>query len=733
MVHKAQLYEELFAQSDSRRIRVWQVRVTYPAFVVFALLLAVTIALWWLVRLQIRAEQEALFERAVSSVLSRIERQARQYEQVLHSVQGLYGSFVQVVRDVFELYATVPARSNPAVLSIGYAPCIENRYVWEYTHYARSERYWDYQIFPAITGPYLFPLLYVVPVETAPQRVGWNAAAHSTWYTAIDRACSTGAPTTTPWMALRTDPDTVWGFALIAPLYREQPHPFTQLRVGEHFVEGIVVVEVVGDRFFQQALITPAPTDSLIVFEAFDSQLAPDGTVHQIRIVESPNRLTITTAYVPTLTTQRELRIGDRAWRFHFATVPQFEGMYQRWLPWLVLGSGIIIATVGFGFVLSLVTTRARAVGLANRMTKAQRRILEASHDIIAVWELDGRWRTANPALRAILGYAPEELSGRAVDEWVVPAQRGKFRQMLLSAPDEEAVAVELLMQTRSGEQRWVGWSLTLSQHDGVIYAIGRDITTQKELQHRQELVQRRLLLAEQWALEASEFKSEFLNRLSFRLRNGLTGLMGFVELIAQRQYDSEEELQSYADAVQESVEHLLGLVAETPEIAAATPIARHPVLLGPFLAELAAWAEGEGFRLHLPSLPEDARVLAEKELLQKALRSLLRGIAESGECEEISLHIDLAPYEEGSEWSISAPASEALCRAATLVTEFQPFEALTMDDSQGTFSLLLAQAVLRRLRSAMRAECLDGTFVIIFTLPIQRAEPYGLPSSAPR
>ncbi|MCS7169607.1 MAG: hypothetical protein NZ949_03175, partial [Candidatus Kapabacteria bacterium] len=101
--------------------------------------------------------------------------------------------------------------------------------------------------------------------------------------------------------------------------------------------------------------------------------------------------------------------------------------------------------------------------------------------------------------------------------------------------------------------------------------------------------------------------------------------------------------------------------------------------------------------------------------------------------CEEISLRIDLAPYEEGSEWSISAPASEALCRAATLVTEFQPFEALTMDDSQGTFSLLLAQAVLRRLRSAMRAECLDGTFLIIFTLPIQRAEPYGLPSSAPR
>lgn len=720
MQQREQPYEALFTLGE-QRIHLWQLRVTYPAFGVLFLLLLATGALWWLVRSQIRSEQQALFERAVSSVMNRLERQVDQYEQVLRSVQGLYATVVQVVRDVFELYATVPARSNLAILWVAYAPCVEHSQLGAYLHYARSERYWDYRLFPAATQPYLFPLLYVVPVEIAPRWIGWNVASHPAWQGAVERAYLTGALGTTPWIPLQTEPDTIWGFALVAPLYRGQPHPFSRLQVGQRFVEGVAIIAVDGNAFFRQALAVPAPTDSLIWFEGYDVQSAPDGGMRRIRIVESPNRSVVGAGYAPALWTERELRIGDRRLLFSFATVPNFEGVYQRWVPWLVLGGGVLTSVIAFAFVLSLVTTRARALALAEQMTRAQRRILEASHDIIALWELDGRWRTSNPAVREILGYAPAELGGMAVEALLPEEYRQQFRQYLASAPEEEPVVVELPMQTKDGQWRWVGWNLTVSRRDGLIYAIGRDITAQKELQRQQEIVRRRLLLSEQWALEANEFKAEFLQRLSFQLRNGLTALMGFAELIAQRNYGSEQELESYADAIRESAEYLLSLVEEAPEVAATTVVERRPLPLQPIVAAFLAEARQQGLQVTVSGSPAEASVLAAEGLVEEALRALLRGIALGCERAEAMLRIEVSPAEGNSEWTLAVPASEKLCRAAALIAQSSPLEALARDESEGVFSFLLAQSLLRRLHGELRLGCVEGEFVAVFTLPVER------------
>lgn len=721
-------YKVLFARGPTR-VRLGQLRVTYPAFIVLFLFLGISGLLWWLVRAQLRAEQHATFERAVSSVVNRLERQIAEHEQVLSSVQGLYSNFVQVVRDVFELYATVPARSHAAVLSIAYAPCVDARQLGAYLHYARSERYWDYRIFPSATEPYVFPVFYIVPVESAPERTGWNAFSDPVWREVIERAYLTGTLCATPWIPLRVGQDTVWGFALIAPVYRANPHPFSQLRVGERFVEGVVFLELAGERLLQQALATPAPTDSLIVFEGFDIQPLPTGGERQVKIAQSPNRSQFPASYRSALTARREVQIGDRRLRFVFAATPQLERAFQSWIPWLVLAGGVATSFVAFGFVFSLLTTRARALELADRMTRAQRRILEASRDIIAVWELDGRWRAANPAVQGILGISSEALSGRKVVELVAPSFRETFLRQLAAAPEEEATVIEVPMQGVSGQQRWIGWNLTRSTRDGVIYAIGRDITAQKEIERHQELTRRQLLLAEQWAQEANEFKAEFLARLSFQLRNGLTGLMGFAELIAQKQYGSDAELREYATAIQESAEYLLSLVAETPEAIGAAGLKRQPVLLGPLLDELHKWAQAQGIELQLQSLPEDASVLADENLLREALRTLLQALRSAGEAVVMALRVELNPWEGGSEWSVSAPATEELCRAVSLVAERPPLEVLAADDSGMSFSLLLAQALLRRLRGELQVECVEKTVIAVFTLPMPRS--IGLVSAA--
>jgi len=713
-------YEELFAEVAQRRVGTRRIRLWVPALLVLLFVLGISLTLWYLTKERIESEQRALFERSVSSVVSRLQQRYRDHERVLRSLQALYGSFVHVVRDIFELYAAIPVRQSSAVLTIGYAPCVEASRLGAFLHYARSERFYDYRLRPpVIVDSLLFPLLYVVPTDSAPEWVGWNAATDPPRRAAIVRAYTEGRLTATPWMPLRTTPDTVWGFVLVAPLYRSQPHAFAELQTAHGYVEGVLLMEIDGRRFINSAFSPPAPTDSLIVLECYDVVL-PAGK--RQRIAQSPNRANVPEQFTPVLAETQQLVLADRALELLFATVPQFGRGSQRWVPWLVLGGGVLTSFIAFGFVLSLVSTRARAVALAEQMTRAQRRILEASHDIIAVWSADGLWRSVNPAIRATLGYVPEQLLGTAVEALVVPSARASLQRAIREAPDEQPFLLELPMQSAHGEERWIGWNLTRSAADGLIYAIGRDITAQKELQRRQLLTQRQLQLSQQWALAASEFKTDFVRRLGFQLRNGLTGLLGFAQLLAERQYSTEEEAQEYAHAIQESAEYLFSLVAESLE-GEEPPLEQPTQPIAPILTQLAdeLARQRPQARLSVHGVSEELSTPANAELLHQALQALLLGICPQETPIELSCRIESNLAEGSAEWTITAPATDLVQRALELMRQASPLHALEQDDTGTVFQLLLAQALIERLHSRLSIESVDSMLVAVFTLPIQR------------
>ena len=63
-------------------------------------------------RNKVDSETKATFNKAVNSVMMRADNKYNSNLQVLTSIQGLYDAYIDVVRDYFKLYSSVPTTTK---------------------------------------------------------------------------------------------------------------------------------------------------------------------------------------------------------------------------------------------------------------------------------------------------------------------------------------------------------------------------------------------------------------------------------------------------------------------------------------------------------------------------------------------------------------------------------------------------------------------------------------------
>jgi PAS domain S-box-containing protein len=111
--------------------------------------------------------------------------------------------------------------------------------------------------------------------------------------------------------------------------------------------------------------------------------------------------------------------------------------------------------------------------------TAERDRMWNTSPDLMLVIDFDGYFRRVNPAWSNLLGYAPEELVGRHVNEFVVPADHGTTADAYETAASGGRPRIENRYRHKDGSIRWISW--TAAPDRGLTYATGRDITAEKE------------------------------------------------------------------------------------------------------------------------------------------------------------------------------------------------------------------------------------------------------------
>ena len=124
----------------------------------------------------------------------------------------------------------------------------------------------------------------------------------------------------------------------------------------------------------------------------------------------------------------------------------------------------------------------------ANQQRRTAEAISNASTDLIASYDLNGRILWINPACEQVLGYPAEALIGRPGRDLVHPDDRPPDRSPMA---DSDTARVEQRFLRSDGEVVWLELSLQSDRDQGVVHAIGRDVTdrrqVEQDLRHRVE------------------------------------------------------------------------------------------------------------------------------------------------------------------------------------------------------------------------------------------------------
>jgi PAS domain S-box-containing protein len=109
-------------------------------------------------------------------------------------------------------------------------------------------------------------------------------------------------------------------------------------------------------------------------------------------------------------------------------------------------------------------------------------RFFELSLDLLGVIGFDGYLKRVNPAWERTLGWRADELTARPYGEFihVEDRQRTLDEAARLAEPGAETHDFELRFVSRAGDWKWLLFSAQGIAEEGLIYAVGKDITERK-------------------------------------------------------------------------------------------------------------------------------------------------------------------------------------------------------------------------------------------------------------
>ncbi len=161
------------------------------------------------------------------------------------------------------------------------------------------------------------------------------------------------------------------------------------------------------------------------------------------------------------------------------------------------------------------------------RITHAQfRSIVENITDLVTILQPDGTIRYINPALQAMLGYAPEELNGARIQRLLHPEDAECVTRFFSHRIREgyETGSIAFRLGHKDGSWRVLSWK-SVPYPGGLLYATARDVT---ELRKAEEALRQSM----EAATAANRAKSDFLAKMSHELRTPLNSIIGFSEIL---------------------------------------------------------------------------------------------------------------------------------------------------------------------------------------------------------
>jgi PAS domain S-box-containing protein len=110
-------------------------------------------------------------------------------------------------------------------------------------------------------------------------------------------------------------------------------------------------------------------------------------------------------------------------------------------------------------------------------------RFFTLSADMLCIAGVDGYFKRVNPAWSKRLGYSSATLLSQPYLEFVHPDDRDKTlaEASMLASASNSSLSFQNRYRCNNGDYKWLEWSATSYLEEGLIYAVARDITPEKE------------------------------------------------------------------------------------------------------------------------------------------------------------------------------------------------------------------------------------------------------------
>jgi PAS domain S-box-containing protein len=171
-------------------------------------------------------------------------------------------------------------------------------------------------------------------------------------------------------------------------------------------------------------------------------------------------------------------------------------------------------------------------------------RIWRLSKDILVVASGAGYFLNSNPCFTALMGWSEQEMRLFPFTDLAHPDQREALAEQLrLLVAGEPVVRQEIRTRHKDGGYRWLSWTITAEA--GMLYMVGRDVTTERE--QAEALRQAEAALRQSQKMEAV---GHLTGGLAHDFNNLLAGISGSLEMMRARiRQGRATELDRFLDA----------------------------------------------------------------------------------------------------------------------------------------------------------------------------------------
>jgi PAS domain S-box-containing protein len=180
-----------------------------------------------------------------------------------------------------------------------------------------------------------------------------------------------------------------------------------------------------------------------------------------------------------------------------------------------------------------------------SEQTAERNRVWEMSRELLAVIGFDGQLKVINPAWTATLGYDAATMADLRSREQIHPDDLRRVRAVFDRLINGETVErFESRLRHADGSWRWIAW--TLVPEGDAFYAVGRDVTAEK--QAAQELEQAQEALRQSQKMEAM---GSLTGGVAHDFNNLLTPIVGSLDLLQRKGVGGEREQRLITGAIQ--------------------------------------------------------------------------------------------------------------------------------------------------------------------------------------